>query len=142
MGSKKFSELLVLEPNRSTGRSPRGSKRPTTAERLNSEQRLMSTSRLKSRASKSGGSMIEMKNAWILETSHAFIPIENLENLEVLKQVEFVYYKQKCEEILQSIYNELFKKHQLFRELRNYISIDQLQKNLIKQVFEKAGKQI
>ena len=63
------------------------------------------------------------------------IPFEKLDDLEAFQQIDMTYFQAKCREVLKHVYDNCFKNHKLFFELRNYLILDELNQNLVKQVF-------
>lgn len=64
------------------------------------------------------------------------IPFERLDQQDILQSIDLTYYLSECRRILKLIYDKEFKgKHRLYNDLRQYLQKDQLQKNLIQQVF-------
>ena len=73
-------------------------------------------------------------------TLDVMIPFERLDQQEILQGVDLTYYLAECRRILKLIYDREYKdKHSLYYDLRQYLQNDQLQKNLIQQVFMNCG---
>jgi hypothetical protein len=53
----------------------------------------------------------------------------------VIQNLDFSYYLLESEIILKQLYDRLFKKHTSFNQLKSYLVHDELQQNLVKQVF-------
>ena len=68
-------------------------------------------------------------------TNGLIIPFEKLDDVTNLKSVDLTYFQAKCREILKNIYDNSFKNHQYFSDLKNYLLKDEMQQNLVKQVF-------
>lgn len=60
------------------------------------------------------------------------IPFEKLDDLDALQQIDLTYFQAKCREVLKHVYDNCFKNHKLFFELRNYLILDELNQNLVK----------
>lgn len=69
------------------------------------------------------------------------IPLERLDRDEI-HHLDLSYYLQQCREILKKIYDNKFKdnKNKSFIELTNYLLQDELEQNLVKQVFFSKAK--
>lgn len=54
------------------------------------------------------------------------IPFEKLDDIEALQNIDLTYYQNKCREVLKMIYDNCFKNHKTFTELRNNLIQDEL----------------
>ena len=63
------------------------------------------------------------------------IPFEKLDNTKALQNIDLTYFQAKCCEVLKHVYNTCFKNHKQYSDLKNYLIKDEMQQNLVKQVF-------
>lgn len=63
------------------------------------------------------------------------IPFEKLDDPQNLKDIDPTYFLVKCREVLKCVYDNGFKNHNIFKDLKNLLTKDELQQKLVQQVF-------
>ena len=80
-------------------------------------------------------SIINYKDVFKFGEHNIQIPFEKLDDLQALQSIDLTYFQAKCREVLKHVYDNCFKDHKQFTELKNYLIQNELEQNLVKQVF-------
>ena len=70
------------------------------------------------------------------------IPFRNLDEFDILQNVDLKYFFTKCRDALKKIYDDDFKQSDKFKDLKRHLRTNELERQLIQQVFQRAVKKV
>ena len=64
--------------------------------------------------------------AYQFRSNDFVVPDHKLDEPEALKNIDLTYYQAKCREVLKNLYDNSFKNHKMYQELRNQLLKNEL----------------
>ena len=65
-------------------------------------------------------------SAFQFQSNDFIVPDNRLDEPNALKNIDLTYYQAKCREILKKLYDNQFKNHKLYQDLRNTLLKNEL----------------